>query len=100
MKNDIIRDITEEQDTAKKKGTRRQPFRRMSDSEIDAEATRRLKSRFDNPNLSIETFQRRGGKPVNPCDLCQQMFADLGISHAVVGEGGKRGKFGPYKPRW
>ncbi|WP_437507218.1 hypothetical protein [Sorangium sp. So ce1099] len=66
----------------------------MTGEQKEAEVNRRLKAKFDNPNVSIETFQSKGGNHVNPCDLCQQMFANLGISHAVVGEEGKRGKFG------
>ncbi|WP_437534767.1 RHS repeat-associated core domain-containing protein [Sorangium sp. So ce726] len=99
MKNDIKAEVESEQNAAKKKGSRKSPFTPMTPEENEAEVNRRLKAKFDNPNIAIETFQTKGGNRVNPCDLCQQMFANLEISHAVVGEEGKRGKFGKYRRR-
>lgn len=99
MKNDIKAEVESEQNAAKKKGSRKSPFTPMTPEEKEAEVNRRLKAKFDNPNIAIETFQTKGGNRVNPCDLCQQMFANLEISHAVVGEEGKRGKFGKYRRR-
>ncbi|WP_437812865.1 RHS repeat-associated core domain-containing protein [Sorangium sp. So ce1078] len=99
MKNDITAEVESEQNGAKKRGNKREPFVPMTKEQKEAEVNSRLKAKFDNPNVSIETFQNKGGNRVNPCDLCQQMFANLGISHAVVGEEGKRGKFGKYRRR-
>ncbi|WP_438029331.1 RHS repeat-associated core domain-containing protein [Sorangium sp. So ce233] len=97
MKNDITGQIQDEQRAAKARGNKKQPFKPMTPGEIDAEANRRLKARFDDPNVSIETFQEKGGPRVDPCDSCGQMIADLEIGHAVVGAKGKRGQYGKYR---
>ncbi|WP_155798230.1 RHS repeat-associated core domain-containing protein [Sorangium cellulosum] len=100
MKNDITGQIQDEQRVAKARGNKKQPFKPMTPNEVDAEANRRLRARFDDPNVSIETFQEKGGPRVDPCDSCGQMIADLQIGHAVVGAKGKRGQYGTYrKPR-
>ncbi len=99
MKNDIIAEVDREQAAAKKKGNRKNPFVPMTKEQREEAVNSRLKAKFDNPNISIETFQNKGGNRVNPCDLCQEMIASLGIGHAVVGEEGKRGKLGKYRPR-
>lgn len=97
MKNQITDEIRQEQAAAKKKGNKRQPFKPMTESEIEEEATKRTKAKFNNPNISIETFQEKDGPAVDPCPSCGEMFRTLGIGHAVVGAKGKRGQYGVYK---
>jgi len=97
MKNNITEEIRQEQAAAKKRGNKRQPFKPMTDKEIDDLANSRLKGKFDNPKIAIETFQEKDGPPVDPCPSCGKMFADLGIGHAVVGAKGKRGQYGTYR---
>jgi RHS repeat-associated protein len=100
MKNQITDEIRKEQAAAKKKGTKKNPFKPMSQAEIEAEATARMKRKFDNPNISIETFQKKGGPRVDPCSSCGKMFETLKITGAVVGAKGKRGQHGKYsKPK-
>jgi RHS repeat-associated protein len=97
MKNDIKKEIEAEQAAAKKKGTKKEPFKPKTPEEIDKEANDKLKKKLENPNTTIETFQEKGGPRVDPCAKCGEMIRGLGASHAVVGAGGKKGKWGLYK---
>ncbi|AUX21393.1 uncharacterized protein SOCEGT47_018750 [Sorangium cellulosum] len=99
MKNEIIAEVEAEQKAGKEKATKRRPFIPMTEEEKTEAINSRLKAKFDNPNISIETFHEKGDDRADPCPSCIQMFSDLGISHAVVGAEGKRGKFGVYRPK-
>ena len=99
MKNAIIDEIEKEQKAGKEKATKRNPFTPATEDEKAAEVNRRFKARFDNPNIAIETFHKEGDNRADPCTTCIEMFSNLGISHAVVGKKGKRGKFGVFDPK-
>ncbi|AUX24990.1 hypothetical protein SOCEGT47_055310 [Sorangium cellulosum] len=99
LKNAITEEIKKEQDAAAKKATKRNPFTPMTEDEKVAEANRRFKATFDDPNISIETFYKKDGNRADPCATCIEMFSKLEISHAIVGRKGKRGKFGVFDPK-
>ncbi|WP_437625277.1 RHS repeat-associated core domain-containing protein [Sorangium sp. So ce1151] len=77
---------------------------RMNPQQVDQEVNARIKKRFNDEGLSIETFEskydadRNQGR-VDPCERCGKMFEALGITDAVVGAKGKRGQYGVYSKK-
>jgi RHS repeat-associated protein len=75
---------------------------RLNEQQIDEEVNARIKKRFHEENLSIETFDnahdaKKNKNRVDPCSKCGQMFEKLGITDCVVGKKGNRGEYGVYK---
>ncbi len=92
MADNIRRDMTKEQ-----KNVRVQD--RMTPEQVDAEVNRRIKAKFKDEKLTIETYDSaKMQKRVDPCSICGAMFEKLGLQEHVVGAKGKKGTYGVYKP--
>ncbi|WP_437994053.1 RHS repeat-associated core domain-containing protein [Sorangium sp. So ce145] len=91
MGENIRRDVMKEQ-----KKVRVQD--RMTPEQVDAEVNRRIKKKFQDEGLSIETYDSaKMRKRVDPCERCGAMFERLGIQEHVVGMKGKKGQYGVYR---
>ncbi|WP_438001822.1 RHS repeat-associated core domain-containing protein [Sorangium sp. So ce185] len=91
MGENIRRDVMKEQ-----KKVRVQD--RMTPDQVNAEVNRRIKKKFQDEDLSIETYDSaKMRKRVDPCEKCGAMFERLGISEHVVGAKGKKGQYGVYR---
>ncbi|WP_437644265.1 hypothetical protein [Sorangium sp. So ce362] len=71
---------------------------RMTPEQTDAEVNRRIKKKFQDEGLSIETYDSaKMRKRVDPCEKCGAMFERLGIQEHVIGVKGKKGQYGVYR---
>lgn len=71
----------------------RERTRRMSDEERNIEVRRELQRRF-REGATIETTNA-AGEGMAPCPMCAQIFRELGIHPANIGDGARGGVIGP-----
>jgi RHS repeat-associated protein len=94
---DMARDVRAQVD-AEQKNTKLEE--RLQGADLDAEVEKRMKQRFEDEDLKLETFHSSDpeSERADPCSRCQVMIAKLGIEDRVVGAKGEQGKFGTYAP--